>query len=66
MGDRWVRCTDADKNPVFVNLGNALALRQVAGAGKATVTLIDFAVGNDAQSVKVRETPEEILQLKAE
>ncbi|MGP8121843.1 MAG: hypothetical protein ACLP8B_15160 [Xanthobacteraceae bacterium] len=66
MGDRWVRCTDTDKNPVFVNLGNALALRPVAGAGKAGFTMIDFAVGSAAQSVQVRETPEEILQLKAE
>jgi hypothetical protein len=49
---KWVKCTDTDGDPVFVNMDLAIFVRR---EGKKTT--IDFAGAH----VKVRELPEDLI-----
>ena len=53
---RWVKCTDTDGDPVYVNMDLAIFVRR---DGKKTT--IDFAGAH----VKVRERPDELLPPEA-
>ncbi len=60
MSDRWVRCTDLKGKPSFINLGEALAMRRQMSGGEE-LTIVSFP----GASLEVRETPDQILGLKA-
>jgi len=65
MGDRWVRCLDYDNgNPVYVNLGNVVAMRRVV-TESGQYTRICFSLGTEKDGVSVQETPDQILRLTA-
>jgi len=60
MSDRWVRCTDLKGKPSFINLSEALAMhRQMTGGEELTIVLFR------GSNLEVKETPDQILGLKA-
>jgi hypothetical protein len=60
MSDRWVKCTDLNGKPSYVNLSEAVTLQSKMSGGEAS-TIILF----QRASIEVKETPEQILSLKA-
>jgi len=60
MSERWVKCTDSNGAPLYVNLGEAVTMRRQTISGKE-VTVILF----QRISAEVVETPDQILNLKA-
>jgi hypothetical protein len=60
MSDRWVKCTDLKGKPNYVNLSEAVAIQSQTSGGEVS-TIILF----QRSSTVVKETPEQILSLKA-
>jgi hypothetical protein len=60
MSDRWVKCTDLKGNPSYINLGEAIAMNSRMMGGEVSTTIMF-----QRSSAEVRETPEQILGLKA-
>jgi hypothetical protein len=58
----WVRCTTLQDDPVLVNLDNVSTLQRNAKA-IPNYTTIAF-IGGITASVKVKETPEKIAEVK--
>jgi len=60
MSERWVKCTDSNGAPLYINLGEALTMRrQMTGGKEFTVILFQRS------TAEVSETPDQILSLKA-
>jgi hypothetical protein len=60
MSDRWVKCTDLNGKPSYINLGEAVSIQSKTSGGEVS-TIILF----QRASTEVKETPEQILSLKA-
>jgi hypothetical protein len=60
MSERWVKCTDSNGAPLYINLGEAVTMRRQGIRGKE-VTVILF----QRTTAEVVETPDQILTLKA-
>jgi hypothetical protein len=60
MSDRWMKCTDLKGQPSYVNLGEAVTIQSRTSGGEVS-TIILF----QRASTEVKETPEQILSLKA-
>jgi hypothetical protein len=60
MSDRWVKCTDLKGQSSYVNLGEAVTIQSRTSGGEVS-TIILF----QRASTEVKETPEQILSLKA-
>jgi hypothetical protein len=58
----WVKCTTLQDDPVLVNLDNVSALQRNTKA-IPNYTTIAF-IGGITASVKVKETPEQIVNVK--
>ena len=58
----WVKCTDSKSDErVYVNIDNAMSVAR----GKKGDTVIAFPGGKD-DFVAVKESPEELLQIKSD
>ncbi len=61
MSDRWVKCTDLNGKPSYINLSEAVTIQSKISGGEVVSTIILF----QRASTEVKETPEQILSLKA-
>ena len=53
----WIKCTDMNKEPIYVNIENALSIFWIE---KENASIIGFPSGAD--SIKVTEKPEIIIR----
>ena len=53
----WIKCTDMNKQPIYVNIENALSIFWIE---KENASIIGFPSGAD--SIKVTEKPEIIIR----
>ena len=60
MSERWVKCTDSNGAPLYINLGEAITMRRQKISGR-DLTIILF----QRSTAEVAETPDQILSLKA-
>ena len=60
MSERWVKCTDSNGAPLYINLGEALTMRRQKISGRE-LTIILF----QRSTAEVAEIPDQILSLKA-
>jgi hypothetical protein len=60
MSERWVKCTDSNGAPLYINLGEGVTMRRQVISGRE-VTVILF----QRTTAEVAETPDQILTLKA-
>jgi len=53
----WIKCTDMNKQPIFVNIENATSIFWIE---KEKASIIGFTGG--VESIKVNEPPEAIIR----